>query len=366
MQDQSNEERAFGVEAMADLRLSRENTLSVGAKATRVRVGPNRDARLDIANNTAASDTLPYIGVESGFDNTLAAYAEDRWELAGGRTTLFLGARLESNDFRERATVFLPRGGMIQSLSDAVTAKYIYNSGYLRPNAVYAKTTGVIVDETRGPSQGFLVVDQSETIRNHEVQLYWRGASGHIGLNGFHMSIDDYISFDANNLPQGYKNLGDARSVGLEFEIERSVWDGLVASANYSLARATLANSRHVGALTNDENETLNYPRHIYNVGVTWRFGSANDLNLNLNGWRDMHIVKPLAADGSGGTFGDLRGEAYLDLNLDLPRLGGGPFDLGIFCTNLLDNTDAVGMIVNNGIWHPRGRNLGAELRVHL
>jgi outer membrane receptor protein involved in Fe transport len=365
MQDQSNEERAFGAETMGEWALTRDNALTFGVKATRVHVGPNRDARFNIADNTAASDTLPYIGVESGFDNTLAAYFEDRWDLAAGRTTLFFGGRLESNDFRDKATVFLPRGGVIQSLSDALTAKYVYNSGYLRPNAVYSKSAGVIFDEIRGPSQGFLLVDKSETIQNHEVQIYWKKNANHAGLNVFHMSVDNYISFDANNVPQGYKNLGNARSVGLEIEGAYALRSGLLASANYSLARATLSNSTHQGALTNDENETLNYPRHIYNAGLTWLLPATGSVNLNVNGWRDMNIVKPLDAAGAGGTFGNLSGETYVDLQVNLPRLVARPVELSIFCTNLLNNTDAVGMIVNNGVWHPRGRNVGVELSLH-
>ncbi len=365
MQDQSNEERAFGAETMAEWTLTPGNALTFGVKATRVHVGPNRDARFNIADNTAASDTLPYIGVESGFDNTLAAYVEDRWDLAAGRTTLFFGGRLESNDFRDKATVFLPRGGVIQSLTDALTAKYVYNSGYLRPNAVYSKSAGVIFDEIRGPSQGFLLVDQSETIQNHELQIYWKHNANYAGLNVFHMSVDNYISFDANNVPQGYKNLGDARSVGLEIETAYALRSDLLLSANYSLAQATLSNSTHQGALTNDDDETLNYPRHIYNAGLTWLPCTAGSVNLNVNGWRDMHIVNPLNADGTGGAFGNLSGETYVDLQVNLPRLLGSPVDLAVFCTNVFNNTDAVGMIVNNGVWHPRGRNVGVALCLH-
>jgi outer membrane receptor protein involved in Fe transport len=366
MQDQSNEELAFGIETAADLAVADGNELSIGVKATRVRVGPNRDSRLDIAENTAASDTLPYIGVESGFDNTLAAYAEDRWDLSATRTTLFFGGRLEANDFRDKATVLLPRAGVIQSLTGDLTAKYVYNSGYLRPNAVYSKTTGVIFDEIRGPSQDLLVVDDSETIQNHEVQFYFKRGASHLALNAFHMSVDNYISFDANNVPQGYKNLGDARSVGLEIEGTHAIRPDFILAANYSLARATLANSKHQGALTNDDNETLNYPRHIFNAGFTWLFGASSSFDLNVNGWRDMHIVQPLNPAGTGGTFGDLSGETYVDLHLDVPRVLGSPVDLAIFCTNVFNNTDAVGMIVNNGVWHPRGRSLGAELCLRL
>jgi hypothetical protein len=75
-----------------------------------------------------------------------------------------------------------------------------------------------------------------------------------------------------------------------------------------------------------------------------------------------MQYVKPLAGDGSGGKFGTLAGEAYLDLDYRQPHLFGSQVDLSVFCTNLLDNTHRIGLIVNNGVWYPRGRNAGAAL----
>ncbi|MDY6949888.1 MAG: TonB-dependent receptor plug domain-containing protein [Thermodesulfobacteriota bacterium] len=362
MQDQSNEELAFGAELTGSIAVTKDNHLTLGVKAVRTRVGPNRDSRFDIAANTPTSVDYPYVGVESGYDNTLAVYFEDIWNFNQDRTTLFFGGRLESNDFREEKTVFLPRLGVIQSLGQNLTAKYVYNSGYLRPNAVYSKTSGIIVDATRGPNQDILLVDESEKIQNHEVQLYWKKGKNHLAANVFYMLVDNYISFDANNLPQGYKNLGDAASYGLEVEAQYVIRDGMSLYGNYSYAKADLDDNHHQGALTNGNNETLNYPRHIYNVGLDWMMNDFSTLNVNLNGWQDMKIVKPLNPEGTGGAFGELDGEMYVDVNLRTTRILGTPFDLTILCMNVFNNTDAVGMIVNNGVWYPRGRNLGASL----
>ncbi|MBU1699785.1 MAG: TonB-dependent receptor [Candidatus Eisenbacteria bacterium] len=362
MQDQSNEERAFGAEFAATLNFTNSNRAIAGLKAVRVMVGPNRDSRFDIAENTPTSTDYPYIGVESGYDNTLAAYFEDTWDFNNRRTTAFLGSRLEYNDFREEKAVLLPRGGLIHSLTDNLTMKYVYNSGYLRPNAVYSKTSGIIVDENRGPNQDILLVDKSERIQNHEVQIYLKDRRNYAGINLFYMMIDNYISFDANNLPQGYKNLGEAVSTGFELEARRQLGERWNLYGNYSYVKAELDNSQHQGALTNDKNQTLNYPRHMYNLGCSWVNRGNNTLNLNLNGWRDMYIVKPLNSEGSGGEFGYLAGEMYFDVDYRFNRLFHSSLELSIFCMNMFDNTDEIGMIVNNGVWYPRGRNIGLSL----
>src|SRR5690606_16807465 len=122
VQDQTSEEFAAGVEAMATLKTSNENTLKVGAKVVRTLVGPNRDARLDPTTNTpidegSDEDTLgnpftfavPYYGTVPGTDDTAAVYFEDFYRF--GPASIFAGGRLDSNDFRERGFVFLPRAG---------------------------------------------------------------------------------------------------------------------------------------------------------------------------------------------------------------------------------------------------------------
>lgn len=362
MQDQSNEERAFGTELTGNVAMSDRNNLKLGFQAVRVRLGPNRDSRFDISANTAASLDYPYVGVESGYDNTLAGYFEDIWSSDDDRTTLFFGGRLEHNDFREKKVILLPRAGLIQSLHPALTAKYVFNSGYLRPNAVYSKSTGIIVDEIRGPNQDILLVDKSEEMLNHEIQFYWMKEKSRLAVNFFYTMIDNYISFDANNVPQGYKNLGNAKSTGAELEGRVARGDASAVYFNYSFAKATLENSEHQGALTNSRDEALNYPHHIFNVGFDWYCSEKSVLNVNFGGWRSMHIVKPLNSEGTGGQFGDLDGEVYLDANFSATELFESPVDLSLYCMNALNNTDAVGLIVNNGVWHPRGRNLGARL----
>ncbi len=365
MQDQSNEELAFGAEFTGRVELTPRNNLTVGIKGVRTKIGPNRDARFNPFLNVAASTSLPYIGVGSGYDNTLAAYFEDNWKLPT-ETTLFAGGRYEHNDFREDKGVFLPRGGVIQGLTDTVTLKYVLNTGYLRPSAVYSKTRGVIADVTRGPTQGIRIVEKSEKIMSHDVQAFWRRGKNYAAITGFLMDIRNYISFDANpsDGQQGYRNFGAVRTTGLELEGKYHLWRHLEPYANYSYALAKLDNNKYPLSLTTAEREILNYPAHIYNVGFDWLINGSHSVNVNLNGWAYMHYVRPLDTAGYGGHFDTLKGRQYVDVAYTSNAVLKTPIDLTIFVDNVFDNTDAVGLAVNNGVWYPRGRNIGARLSV--
>lgn len=365
IQDQSNEELAFGAEFTGNLTFSDQNSLKIGLKGVRTKIGPNRDARFNSSENRPSDLKYPYIGVESGYDNNLALYAEDMFNLREGRTSFFLGGRIDDNDFREDKTVFLPRAGIIQKLGDDFTLKYVMNTGYLRPNAVYSKTVGVIVDVTRGPTQDILRVDKSERIMSHDIQLYWEREKNYIALTPYYMTIEDYISFDANNVPQGYKNLGDAKTIGVELEGKFYLNDSLGFYANYSYSDAELKKSIHQGALTDENDKILNYPRHIFNVGTEWRFNDRNSLNVHLNGWMDMPIILPIGEAATYGEFSSIDSEYYLDMSFTANRIAGSNFNLTVFAFNLLDNTDSVGLVVNNGIWYPRGQDLGVKLSLY-
>jgi hypothetical protein len=45
-----------------------------------------------------------------------------------------------------------------------------------------------------------------------------------------------------------------------------------------------------------------------------------------------------------------------------VPQLASFITDRHLSVTNLFDNTAAIGMVINNGVFHPRGRSLGLQL----
>jgi hypothetical protein len=114
------------------------------------------------------------------------------------------------------------------------------------------------------------------------------------------------------------------------------------------------------GAVTNADREWLNYPAHMWNAGADVILSGRHTLNTNVRGWHQMRIVAPFTSANAFG-YDTLGGEIYLDANLLTKDLLPGA-DVRISAMNMLDNTGAVGMVINNGVFHPRGRSLGIQL----
>ena len=184
------------------------------------------------------------------------------------------------------------------------------------------------------------------------------------------MAVDDFISWETK-LDLGYRNMGKASSTGAELEARYFVTDDVALSGNYSLARGrlkTLPSAPDIngvvqqldGALTDADRRWLNYPTHIWNVGADVVMGERSSLNVNLRGWNDMRIVAPFTSPNAFG-YDKLGGDAYLDVTWLRKNVLPGTH-VRVFGMNLLDNTDPVGMVINNGVYHPRGRSLGFQL----
>ncbi len=374
IEDQSREELAIGAEATATYQVSAAQTLRFGAKYIHTIAGPNRGFRFDTGTNLPTvpgngEEQVPVVDIPSGNDNNIAPYAEHRITFNDRKTDVFAGLRADYNDWRERRTVVLPRAGIIHTLSDAVTAKYVFNTGYLRPNAAYAKSGGRFYRSPSKTIEAVNVVDRSEQVRSHDVQVTWGRERNYLVGTIFRMDVDNYISWETK-LDLGYRNMGEVYSYGGEVEGRYFVTPLVALTGNYSLARGYLrtiptgidvnGEARLLdGALTNADREFLNYPTHTWNIGADL-VHHEHSLNVNLRGWHDMKIVAPFTAPNPFA-YDSLSGEVYFDAAYVakdvLARL-----DLTLFAANLFNNTDAVGMVVNNGVYHPRGRNLGFQV----
>jgi outer membrane receptor protein involved in Fe transport len=184
------------------------------------------------------------------------------------------------------------------------------------------------------------------------------------------MAVDNFISWETK-LDLGYRNMGKASTKGVEVEARYFLTDDVALSGNYSLARGrlkTLPSAPDIngvvqqldGAVTDADRRWLNYPSHLWNVGVDVMMGERSSLNANLRGWNDMRIVAPFTSPNAFG-YDALGGETYLSVTWLRKYILPGAH-LRLFGTNLLDNTDPVGMVINNGVYHPRGRGLGFQI----
>ena len=73
-----------------------------------------------------------------------------------------------------------------------------------------------------------------------------------------------------------------------------------------------------------------------------------------------MPIVAPFNASNPG-SYDVLAGEAYVDASYRVNHILAD-MDVRASVTNLFNNTDPVGMAINNGVFHPRGRNFAVHL----
>jgi outer membrane cobalamin receptor len=375
VEDQSREELAFGGEVTATQALPKSNELLYGTKYVHTIAGPNRGFRFDTATDlptvpATGEQQVPVIDIPSGNDNDVAAYVEDRQTFNDGRTTVFGGLRADYNDWRENRVVVLPRGGLIHSLSDRLTAKYVFNTGYLRPNAAYSKSGGKFYRSPSKTIETVNVVNRSEQVRSHDVQMSFANGRSHVMGTLFYMTVADFISWETK-LDLGYRDMGSAYSYGAEIEARYSLSEALAVSGNYSLAHGYLrtiptgvdrngVTQLLDGALTNADRHWLNYPAHTWNAGVDYGFLQHHSVDLNVRGWSTMHMVQPFTASNPGA-YGQLGAQAYVDVNY-LAKDVLAHTDLRVFAMNLLDNAEPIGMAINNGVFHPRGRSLGLQL----
>ncbi len=374
VEDQSREELAFGGESTAAFQIASGHALHFGTKYVHTVVGPNRGFRFDTGTDlptvpAPGEEQVPVIDIPSGNDNNIAAYAEDRVTFNGGRTDIFGGLRADHNDWREQRTVVLPRAGIVHSLTGHLTAKYVFNTGYLRPNAAYSKSDGKFYRSPSKTIETVNVVSRSEEVRGHDVQLSFTRAGNYLVGSAFYTAVDNFISWETK-LDLGYRNMGKAYSHGAELEGRYFVVDSVALTGNYSLARGYLRSiptgvdingnvQRLDGALTDADRHWLNYPTHTWNMGVDV-IRNRQSFNANLRGWHSMPIVAPFTA-ANAGAYDRLPGELYLDTNYVLKNIHE-TLDLRLSGMNLLNNVDPVGMVVNNGVFHPRGRNFGIQL----
>jgi hypothetical protein len=244
VEDQSREELAFGGEVTATRTIGSGHELLFGSKYVHTIAGPNRGFRFDTGTDLptvpgTGEQQVPVIDIPSGNDNDVAVYAEDRLTFNGGRTNVFGGARADYNDWRENRVVVLPRGGLIHSLSNRVTAKYVFNTGYLRPNAAYSKSGGKFYRSPSKTIESVNVVNRSEQVRSHDVQLSFANGRSHVMGTLFYTTVADFISWETK-LDLGYRDMGAASSHGAEIEARYSLSEALSVSGNYSLARGSL------------------------------------------------------------------------------------------------------------------------------
>jgi outer membrane cobalamin receptor len=271
-------------------------------------------------------------------DNTFGAYLEDSYTL-NDRITLVGGLGVETNDLRDKTVALMPRAAAVCQLSDHVTVKYTYNTGFDRPPAL--KKYGL------GKPYGF--VHNAEAVNEHDLEFILNRDKTRATATFYSYHISNYFTFGTDPVTGGlgHTNFGEAFGSGVELDLRHNVWDNLLLYANSTFADSRINNSRILGE-----------PLFFYNIGTDFYRTKDLSVNLNVNGWADMYhgTVNGESLSWSGN------GEQLVDLSVVIDNLGNRPLTLTVYAKNLLNNKVHVGMTGYPGYTYEEGASYGLKL----
>jgi len=281
---------------------------------------------------------------DGGTDTSYGIFIDDQYDLFDN-FTIIAGARIDANNYRDTTSKIIPRAALIYGITDKLTAKYVYNTGFVRPAVNQGRRRGI--DTSLG---GGLVVDpynatKSQEIYAHDAQLSFKDGKTDFNVTLFQYTVKDYITFVRR--PSGYANVSDANANGIEVDFRRSVTDNIAVYGNYSWALAKLDSSAFIAApstigpgatgVTNYDKEWMSQPRQMVNLGVDLNLPGNAVLNMHYNGWREMDVYA-YSDEARRSAIRHLTGNDYLDANLLFREVMGTPLTLSLYCTNLFDH----------------------------
>jgi outer membrane receptor protein involved in Fe transport len=213
--------RWWGLETRWLQRAWRGHTLQLGAEYQRSNTIRFRNTDLDDANTT-------YLDVNRS-DERYSVYGQDSIEL-GATTIVDLGLRLDHQ--RGQPAQQHPRVALIQRLGTDWVAKAIYGTAFRPPNAFEAHY------DVQGPG-GYLSNPalRPERVRGAELVLDWTPRTDtRLSLSAYESRARELIVLDFDTVSNLYtfRNLGELRMRGLEFEVERHWRNGAMVRANLS------------------------------------------------------------------------------------------------------------------------------------
>jgi iron complex outermembrane receptor protein len=339
-------ETGLDAETFLNKTIGDRHNIVVGAKVITTFIGPCETTQYYVQSGQPTGNTS---GEESSLislpplqDDTYGTYLEDNYSL-NDRVTLVGGLGVEYNDLRDKTVALMPRAAAIFQLSDYVTAKYAYNTGFDRPPAEKKANLG--------RPYGF--VRNSEGINEHDLELIVDKDKTRATATFYSYQVDNYFTFGQDPLTGGlgHINFGQALGKGIELDLRHNLWENLQLYANYTYANSTINSSRIPGE-----------PTWYYNIGTDFYKTKDLSVNLNVNGWGDMYHGTLGGADQSLSWSGD--GKQLVDLSIVFDNLGGRGVTLTTYAKNLLNNLVPVGMTNYPGYTYEEGVSYGLKFAV--
>lgn len=343
-------EEGVGLECMLHWDINEKNKFLSGASIRVVEAGPGEYNRFNINTGEPPPVKPPReVLYEETTDYTYGAYVEDTYH-ATDNVTLIGGVRIDYNDPREPVSVIMPRGAAIYKFSDAWSAKYMYNTGYVRPQM--GKSYEVAL--TKAGS-----VKESEKIQAHDVALIYNTENTQLSAGVFYMTVYDLFIYNANQ--DRFINEGDIYTQGFELSFKRSFLDGKLAfDLNYGYAAAEKEDESG-----NKSTYYQGFPDHVYAAGLTYLFTDKISLYANVNGWLnlEMNNVPATSWYATPAHPDSYSGDYLVDLNLRFANLLHDHLDLSVYVLNALDNKARLQALDDWHAWwsYARGRSVGIK-----
>lgn len=345
-------EQGVGLEFIFNWDINDRNKLVAGTRARIVEAGPGEFRRFNIntgqppSNPNIESQTILY---EKTTDKTFGAYVEDTF-YATDDLTLIGGVRVDYNDPRETKSVVMPRGAAIYQINEDLTAKYMFNTGYVRPQM--SKSYAVRIE-----GEGSVV--ESEKIRSHDIALMYNTEQTQFSIGAYHMTIYDIYEYDA--VQHFHVNQGDITTQGIELMFKQSFLDGqLLLDLNYGFSTAEIE----------DESGSRStyyqgIPHHVFAAGLTYLFTDKISLNANITGWADLEMNNARATSWYSEPKHpeDYSVDYLVDLNLRFMDLFDDRLNLSVYVKNVLDNDARLQALDSWHSWwsYDRGRSIGIK-----
>lgn len=344
--DRSEKASGFGIEAILNYR-SDNYSLKLGVLADekdfrylerRLRNG-NISEFNHITNFTDRNKAVFLEGIYTGIEN---------WRFTAG-------IRYDDKSPRDDESAILPRVAAVWLIDDRWTAKYIFNTGNVRPTGVQKRGPDGIAFRPQN-NRWVKGAEKAQEVESHEFQITYRNEKFEVNLNLFSTEIKDIIlnlqrgsfTFNGiNNVQLWDTNVAAFNTIGVELEFNARVGSRGITYGNYAYtdaeydSRDILFQGQKLLDLIDDTTFVTNdltptgTPAHTWNLGIDWTFTSEIKLNLHYRGW-DGIWSKSSTAPATYRRWGP---EHFFDANLSWQSISEKQWSISMYAKNIFQNS---------------------------